>query len=915
MSLELIYTSAARGLRPNSSGFCTVAISGGMSKVVANALEGMSAYDFHYKLSDPKASRNPPNFAHTVARLGGRRHSVLSRVGFCGADFSGRANKIAHHVVLSEEERLPLGPAEMMLQMRGQIFCEHYTDPPKELPPRALSRELSHSPVASGPARTWQQLTGDAGWAGVLTEAFVEKPQTPSYIIYQPGEDILRLMAESLALLPPQKRWEVSFVTYYVSMPAGCFYHWRGVVAGSRAAAEVRRFPNATVIDLTKSLSAAADSPYSAASRQGQQLAVASLVEVSAPTQSPAEVVPQAGPPTARLVEPAAAIPAGALASLTNGPVRPRAAARPNIQAPVADKSPVFFILTIVLALTNIITLALWLNARKTSTPMVAVREELADAGETSPVDSADDARTSQPDGADSDAGPTEPPGPTSPDDSSSEDGPGSQQDADSGVGDTDSDAGPTDPPGPDSPDNDGDGGLADAMSVDSPDASDDPAQPHPLTHERVHDETPDSGPRWELEGPPSVSRIDGGVLGQGYDAYQYEVAGASAFVAVPEKLAGRLRIVPDENDAGLAVVQVQAKEGGDWTDTDDITAIAECRLADGELTVTPKDDPKETGLDLLVIEVAGDKGNLPLYQCRLFPTIQHGFAFGFGPNGKVKLPEDRENITSVKDYVSEADLGRPELRWDLDFAGNVPPNKLRDDLCEWLGATSLSFAMPGGEEAFVLELSFEVMETEVMERSTETDLRAAYVAVECDRLKTIASRARSLAVSMALLAVMEKQQIAGVEKGAAERELASAETRVGQLSPAEGAQEDAGGELDEAAQKKLNDAIAALEAARADLAAVEARETLLHEHESALTNHADFDRDLEPNVEAALRKELKAIRQAVVSASPVTIVDPWGMPVLQVQLVFEIPAKEGEDVIDTIGQRSALRDVNGDSQ
>ena len=92
MSLELIYTSAPNGLRPGSNGFCTVAATGGMSKGVASKLEGLSAYDFHYSLSDPQAAKNPANFSHITTKFGGNTYSVLSRVGFCGPDFTGRAN-------------------------------------------------------------------------------------------------------------------------------------------------------------------------------------------------------------------------------------------------------------------------------------------------------------------------------------------------------------------------------------------------------------------------------------------------------------------------------------------------------------------------------------------------------------------------------------------------------------------------------------------------------------------------------------------------------------------------------------------------------------------------------------------------------------------------------------------------------
>ncbi|HUT56918.1 MAG TPA: hypothetical protein VNA25_03470, partial [Phycisphaerae bacterium] len=70
MSLELIYTSVPRGLGPGSSGFCTAAATGGMSRQVVTRLEALSSYQFHFNLSDPRATENPVNWAHTQVRIG-----------------------------------------------------------------------------------------------------------------------------------------------------------------------------------------------------------------------------------------------------------------------------------------------------------------------------------------------------------------------------------------------------------------------------------------------------------------------------------------------------------------------------------------------------------------------------------------------------------------------------------------------------------------------------------------------------------------------------------------------------------------------------------------------------------------------------------------------------------------------------
>src|SRR5438067_11812467 len=100
MSQELIYTSAPRGLKAGSSGFCTVAMSAGMPAALASRLESISGYRPLFPLGDAGAARNPVAWSHCRIDVGGAARHVLSRVAFAGADYSGRSNKLAHHVAL-----------------------------------------------------------------------------------------------------------------------------------------------------------------------------------------------------------------------------------------------------------------------------------------------------------------------------------------------------------------------------------------------------------------------------------------------------------------------------------------------------------------------------------------------------------------------------------------------------------------------------------------------------------------------------------------------------------------------------------------------------------------------------------------------------------------------------------------------
>lgn len=391
MSMELVYTSAPRGLKPGTGGFATVAHTVGMSRLAMMSLEVLSGYEFFFGLSDPSAGMNPPNFAHTLVKTdAGRPQSALSRVGFAGADYTGRANKIAHHFLLADSERFSDGPAVMMQWMAAAgVFCHAWNDPPNTLQARVLTPKSSQ-PSEPSPAVLWQQTTGDAGWAGVLAKAFCQDPKLPAYIVYSPGTDILQLFVESLAILPPALRWAVTFASYYTSMPAGCFYNWRAVLAASKGAEEVARFQNATIIDLTRRLNRVPDNEFTAAAREGRFVA-------SPATLPRIEAAPPAGIETEvdRLARNSSAevrndtLPAAfrrrkpVLLDVDNGTSAPSMAASLAAAATLRAHARLRTLTTLcvgaiaVLLFTNIITLAVLLRRPQTQTqpPAIAVSQ------------------------------------------------------------------------------------------------------------------------------------------------------------------------------------------------------------------------------------------------------------------------------------------------------------------------------------------------------------------------------------------------------------------------------------------------------------------------------------------------------------------------------------------------------------
>jgi hypothetical protein len=239
MSWELYYTSAERGLNPHSRGFCTVARTDGMPAAVVDRLESLSHYSPVYPAGSDRADRNPVAWSHWRIPVGARTRSVLSRVAFVRSDYTGRAGNFAHHVLLEPAEQAPAGPVAVLRE--PGVMEERWDAEPMMLPARIIE-----PPVRTNPASAHS-----ASWPARLAEAFVAEPERPAYVIYEAGADLLPMLGEAAALLPPALRWQVTFSTYFTELPAGLACAWRCVPAGTPAVAAARA-ASGLIIDLTE---------------------------------------------------------------------------------------------------------------------------------------------------------------------------------------------------------------------------------------------------------------------------------------------------------------------------------------------------------------------------------------------------------------------------------------------------------------------------------------------------------------------------------------------------------------------------------------------------------------------------------------------------------------------------------------
>ncbi|MDR0705684.1 MAG: hypothetical protein LBF88_11935, partial [Planctomycetaceae bacterium] len=244
MIQEQISTSSPRCLDGNS-GFGIIAQTSGMAPNVARDVSMLSGYTHQFAAGD---NRNPIAFLHVVRRTGGTNRHIVSRVADCGNDYSGRTNRIAHHWIIEESDLsgLSCGPAAIL--SLSEFFRTQWNEKPLELP---RDRKLPNPVVSAQKCTAWEQILGDAGWGGVLAER-AEKGD-PVSLIFEPGMNLLPLLAESLALLPPNIRWKLTFSTFFMKSqepPGTNKVQIKCILAGSDEEAFARLTPNTFVLDL-----------------------------------------------------------------------------------------------------------------------------------------------------------------------------------------------------------------------------------------------------------------------------------------------------------------------------------------------------------------------------------------------------------------------------------------------------------------------------------------------------------------------------------------------------------------------------------------------------------------------------------------------------------------------------------------
>jgi len=157
MPKELIFTSVPNGLKPGSSGYCTVARHHNLDHLLERELERLSFYEMGTGLK-------PVIHAYRTLSLSSGVFLILSRICYAGNDHTGRTNYLAHHLVFEESELSSmshLSPVDFFLDPIGWL-----NDWPKGKQPLIYNDGEGEKSPFCDPSKLltnehWQSVTGN----------------------------------------------------------------------------------------------------------------------------------------------------------------------------------------------------------------------------------------------------------------------------------------------------------------------------------------------------------------------------------------------------------------------------------------------------------------------------------------------------------------------------------------------------------------------------------------------------------------------------------------------------------------------------------------------------------------------------------------------------------------------------------
>jgi hypothetical protein len=224
MAWQLIYTSAPRSLEAGRSGFGTVARHRAISPLLVSTIERASQFS---RL--PGVDTGRVIYSYRIITIAGGRFHVLSSIRDAGADYTGRTNHIAHHLVAETREIAQIGangpsPADVLF---GMHWATAWHETPRYLEAADEIPLANFSLMVNGSA--WEQAVGNASQAWLLATG---EGSRGAYVI-RPGDlDLRQVFGESLRLVP-ERLWQISFTTSLQPSDEPADFRWIGIETSS----------------------------------------------------------------------------------------------------------------------------------------------------------------------------------------------------------------------------------------------------------------------------------------------------------------------------------------------------------------------------------------------------------------------------------------------------------------------------------------------------------------------------------------------------------------------------------------------------------------------------------------------------------------------------------------------------------
>lgn len=213
---ELIYSSSSENFLSEDPCLVPVAWTEGMPGTFISIVDAMMEYieaAVSYLAEVP--DRNAIYLKRKVF-LGEKKFCLLIKIFFIGTDHCGKNQILIHHFFFdSHDKEFAASGASFTFMLDDNNFLESWDCKASLLSP-FIAR---HKMLSNNIALQWQSLAGDAGWAGVIAEKFLENSSEPFFVECPdevPAYIIAELIAEVARLIPHSKHFEFTYNSLFL---------------------------------------------------------------------------------------------------------------------------------------------------------------------------------------------------------------------------------------------------------------------------------------------------------------------------------------------------------------------------------------------------------------------------------------------------------------------------------------------------------------------------------------------------------------------------------------------------------------------------------------------------------------------------------------------------------------------------